>query len=316
MQQYPLHILKQFLIESLHMSVMCNMLIGNGHLTTTNTCTYITHAIVIPYRLMLVIRISLTSLRGIPHDLILAFGIFTNQRTTATGSNHLVTVKAQHPELAERPQYLSLKTGAKTFGSIFHHWNSIPIGYLHDTCTVIGHAVQCHRNNSFWLFSSLGNAVLDGFFQQFRRHVPSFFLRIHKYRNSPQISDRMRRRTECEALYNHFVTLSHSASQQSQMYCRRTGRKCHHFLAFAYKTFQILFKSIHIRTERNHPVRIEGFFYIFLFNTLLAHMGKAKINSFIHKYICDYLMIKLRIPHIVGNKKKGNGFINPFQISE
>ena len=30
------------------------------------------------------------------------------------------------------------------------------------------------------------------------------------------------------------------------------------------------------------------------------------------KYIYDYLMIRLRIPHIVGNKKKGKGFINPF----
>ena len=44
-------------------------------------------------------------------------------------------------------------------------------------------------------------------------------------------------------------------------------------------------------------------------------MGKAEINGFIHKYICDYLMIRFRIPHIVGNKKKGKGFINPFQIS-
>jgi hypothetical protein len=44
-------------------------------------------------------------------------------------------------------------------------------------------------------------------------------------------------------------------------------------------------------------------------------MGKAEINGFIHKYICDYLMIRLRIPHIVGNKKKGNGFIKPSQIS-
>jgi hypothetical protein len=44
-------------------------------------------------------------------------------------------------------------------------------------------------------------------------------------------------------------------------------------------------------------------------------MGKAEINGFIHKYICDYLMIRLLIPHIVRNKKKGKGFINPFQIS-
>jgi len=44
-------------------------------------------------------------------------------------------------------------------------------------------------------------------------------------------------------------------------------------------------------------------------------VGKAEINGFIHKYICDYLIIRLRIPHIVGNKKKGKGFINPFQVS-
>lgn len=43
-------------------------------------------------------------------------------------------------------------------------------------------------------------------------------------------------------------------------------------------------------------------------------MSKAKINSLIHKIYVIILM--MRFFHVVGNKKKGKGFINSFQMLE
>src|SRR5699024_6950393 len=99
---------------------------------------------------------------------------------------------------------------------------------------------------------------------------------------------------------------SHSTSHQSQVYSSRTGRQSHHMLILTYKSLQILFKAAYVRTEWNHPVRIESFLYEA--HLLAAHVSEAKINSLIHKIYVIILMI--RFPHVVGNKKERKDFIN------
>jgi len=70
--------------------MMSHMSISHRHLTTPDTRTNIRHPIIIPDPLMLVIRISLPSLRSVEHDLLLSLPVRTNQRTTTTGRNHLI----------------------------------------------------------------------------------------------------------------------------------------------------------------------------------------------------------------------------------
>ena len=64
--------------------MMSHMSISHRHLTTPNTRTNIRHPVIIPDPLMLVIRISLPSLRSVEHDLPLSLPVRTNQRTTTT----------------------------------------------------------------------------------------------------------------------------------------------------------------------------------------------------------------------------------------
>ena len=64
------------------MLVMGYMRIEHCHLSTTDTRTHIAHAVVITDGRMLVIRISIARLRGIPHDGVRILGIAANERTT------------------------------------------------------------------------------------------------------------------------------------------------------------------------------------------------------------------------------------------
>ena len=70
--------------------MMSHMSVSHRHLPTPDTRTNIRHPVIIPDPLMLVIRISLPSLRSVEHDLPLSLLIRTNQRTITTGRNHLI----------------------------------------------------------------------------------------------------------------------------------------------------------------------------------------------------------------------------------
>ena len=116
----------------------------------------------------------------------------------------------------------------------------------------------------------------------------------------------MGRGTKGKALYYHFVTLTNSASEQGQVYRCCTCTQGHYLFILSHEAFQTLLEGIHVRAKRNNPVRIEGFLYEA--HLLAAHVSEAKINSLIHKIYVIILMI--RFPHVVGNKKERKDFIN------
>lgn len=78
------HIGQQFLIKLLHMLMMLDMRIENSHLAATDTCANIGHTIVVADGSVLVVRICVTSLSGIPHYLIGILGIAANKSAAGT----------------------------------------------------------------------------------------------------------------------------------------------------------------------------------------------------------------------------------------
>ena len=158
------------------MLVVRNMCIQYGHLTTTDTCTHITHAIVESDGRVLIIWIRIACLCGQPHNLVSLFCIAANQSATATGGNHLVTIKRKHTILTEGSKYLTIKARTHTFGSILHHRDAIFVGDSHNLIYLIRHTIECYRHDSLRIFSSFLFTVKDCFLQQFRIHIPCIFL--------------------------------------------------------------------------------------------------------------------------------------------
>ena len=64
------------------MTVMGDMLIKDGHLSTSDTGTDVTHTIVVTHRLMMIVRVCLTGLGGVPHHTVTGLHIRTDERTT------------------------------------------------------------------------------------------------------------------------------------------------------------------------------------------------------------------------------------------
>ncbi len=60
---------QQLLIQLLNMLMMRNMIINHSHLSTAYTSTNVTHPVVIPNLLMLIVRITLPILSSIHHNL-------------------------------------------------------------------------------------------------------------------------------------------------------------------------------------------------------------------------------------------------------
>ena len=269
--------------------MMLNMVVYHRHLASANTRTDVRHAIVISYLLVLIVGVALTILRSIHHDFAPWVFIRRNQCSTTRSSNHLITIKRQHAILTESTKHLTIKPRTKSFGSILNHRNLVLIRNLHDTVNPVWHTIQCHRHNSLWLLACLSDSVLDSLFQQFRIHIPSVLLGIHEHRCRSKVCNRMARSTECEALHNHLIPRLHSACNQRQMYRCCTCTQRNDSLVLPTKVFQTLFKCIHIWTKRDNPIGIKGFFYVLLFQSFIAHVSQAQINSlsFWHN-ICFY----------------------------
>ena len=192
------------------MLMMSYMIVGNGHLSTTNTRTDVAHAVVVPYFLVLIIRIAFAILCGVHHDFSPFIFVSGDQCTTARGGNHLIAVETEHTIFTKRTQYLSVKLRAKTFCSILHHGNAILVGNLHNAVSFVGHTIQSHRHNCFWLLSRLSNSILNGLFEELWIHIPSILLGINEHWCCAKIGSRMRRCTECEALNTHFITRAYA----------------------------------------------------------------------------------------------------------
>ena len=207
---------------------MRQMIIHHGHLSTSDTSADIRHTVVIPDLLMLIVRITLTILRSIHHDLAPVVFVLSNQRTAPRRCNHLIAIERQYAILTKRTQRLSLIARAKSFSRILYDGDTILIGNLHDTVSLVWHTVERYRHDSLRRLPSLGDTVFDSHLQQFRIHVPRIRLRIDQHRRSPQIRHRVRRSTERKALHNHLISRLHATVQQPQMHRRRPRRQRHH----------------------------------------------------------------------------------------
>jgi len=234
---------------------------------------------------MLIIRVRLSRLGSIEHDLLFRLLIRANQCSAAGSGNHLVPVKREYTIPSKRSANLSVVPAAQPFGGIFDNRNSILISNSHDFLNLCRHPVQINKDDRLRLLARLGNPVFYGLFQQYRIHIPSIGLRIHKNWNSPQISYWMRRGTKGKTLYNHFVSRTDTAGQQGQMHGSRAGGKSNNSfvqrsmgilsLRIINKCFQIVLKSVDIRTKRHNPIGIESFLDILLFHACLTHVSQT-----------------------------------------
>ena len=155
---------------------MLDMRIQNSHLAATDTRTNIRHTIIVTDSRMLIIRIRITSLRSIPHNLIGILRIAANE-SAATGSrNHLIAVERQHAVLAESSEHLTVETRTHTLSGILDHRNPILLRNRHNLVNVIRHTIKRHRHNSLRITPCLLLPVNDSLLQQYRIHIPSLRL--------------------------------------------------------------------------------------------------------------------------------------------
>ena len=171
--------------------MMYDVLISHRHLTTTDTCTNVTHPIVIAYLFVLIIRISLTGLSGIEHNLFLGILIRTNQGTTATGGYHLIPVEAQDTIRTERATHLAVKRTAESLGGILNYRNIILGSYGHDLVNLAGHTIKIDWDNRFRFPPCLIDTVSNRCLQKYRIHIPGILLAVHKYGCGTEVRHRM-----------------------------------------------------------------------------------------------------------------------------
>ena len=189
------------------------MLIKDNHLSTSDTCTDVTHTIVVTHRLMMIVRICLTGLGGVPHHTVTSLHIRTDERTATRGGDHLVAIERQDAKISERTHDTSLIPGTKTLCRIFQHRDVVTGSDSQDLIDFGRHAIEIDGHDGLRLSSSQGNTVFDGLFEQLRIHVPGFCLGIDHDRRGTQILDRMGGGTESKALHQHLVARSYATSQ-------------------------------------------------------------------------------------------------------
>ena len=276
------------------MTVMGDMLIKDGHLTTSDTGTDVTHTIVVSHRLMMVIRISLTGLGGVPHHTVTGLHIRTDERTATRGGDHLVAIERQDAIATEGTHDASLVPGTEALGRILHHRDVVTGSDSQDLIDLGWHAIEIDGHDGLRLTASQGDTVLDGLFEQLGIHVPGFRLGIDHDRRGTQILDRVGGGTEGKALHQHFVARSYATSQQSEVDGCRPGGEGYdlpgkHRGAVRLSAdilLQVFFKAIDIGSEGNDPIRVERLLDILLFPTSLTHVGQTQIDS-----ICHYMMM-------------------------
>ena len=109
--------------------------------------------------------------------------------------------------------------------------------------------------------------------------------RPHKHRLCTEICGRVGRSAESKSLNQHFITWFYTATYQCKVYSSSTGTKSYDFTLATHKVFKVILKRTYVRSQGYHPVSIKSLFYIFFFNTLLAHVSKAEINCLFRNII-------------------------------
>ena len=125
MKRDSLHISQQLTIQTAQILMVRYVLIHHRHLAATDTCTNVTHPIIIAYTLMLVVGIGLTGLGSIEHNLFLRLLIRANQSTATAGGYHLVAIERKHAVFAKSSEDLPVKLASKAFGGILYDRNTI-----------------------------------------------------------------------------------------------------------------------------------------------------------------------------------------------
>ena len=212
------------------MAMMGHMVVGDGHLSTPDTCADVAHAVVIADRLVLVVGISLAGLHRIPFHLLPCFFVRTDQCSATRGRNHLVAVERHDAVVTEGAHDPALVSRSEGFGSILQHRDVVFVGDGHNLVDLRGHAVEIHSDNGLGLLAGLLDSVFNSRLQQFRVHIPGILLRVNHDGRSTYVTDRVRRGTERKALHQHLVAHAYAQCHQSQVHSRRTTRQRHNFL--------------------------------------------------------------------------------------
>lgn len=180
---------EQFGISLLHPPMVVDTAVDNLHLGPTDTRTEVGHSVIVSDFLMLIIRISLAGLRGIPHYASARILVGADESAATAGSDHLVTVERQHSETSECAEHLSVVAGAETFSRILDDGDTILIGHLQDFADFIWHTIEGDRDNGFGRASGFFDTVGDCPFEKDGGNVPRVTFRIDENRCSSDVCD-------------------------------------------------------------------------------------------------------------------------------
>ena len=143
-----------------------------------------------------------------------------------------------------------------------------------------GHPVEMHRNHRRRLGAPTGHAVLDGRLQGLGVQVPGLPFGIYKYGNRPLVNDGIGRGRESHALAEDLIACLHPHENQGQVQGRRSAAQRRRMVHPAIGT-QILFETVHMRTQGGNPIGRKGFLHIALFG--FTHVGRGEPNFGIHR---------------------------------
>ena len=153
--RYPGHVGQQLLIECLHVLVVSKVIPQHRHLSATDAGADIREAVVVSDGGMVVVRIGITRLGGIPHDLRRVRLRATDQRSSARGGDHLISIEREDTKPSEGAQHLTIIAGAHPLSSILHHGDAVLIRYRHDLIDPVGHTIERHGNDRLGVPSGL-----------------------------------------------------------------------------------------------------------------------------------------------------------------
>src|SRR5690606_33193386 len=125
------------------------MLIEHLHLPPANTGTNITHSVLIPYLTMLIMRSVVSGLRRKKNSFVFQFFCMRNNGTTTRGGDNLVSVKRQHPNIAQGATLLAFIGASQSFCRIFQNRDVIFLRYRLDFIGFKRHAIKVHGYNRF-----------------------------------------------------------------------------------------------------------------------------------------------------------------------
>ena len=274
------------------------MFIEDKHLPTTDTRTNIAHTVVVTDMGMLVMRSGITSLRSV--ELCLSGLLFrtTDQSTSPGSRDHLVAIERESGQFTECATLPSVQFRTQSLRGILQYGDTITTRNIHDLVHLGRYTVKVDRNNSLRELTRLAQTVLYSLLEQYRIHIPGILLTVHKNRFGLQIRNRIGRGGKSKTLADHFITGLHIQKNQAQVKCSRSSTQSHYTTVFMQIFGQRLLKSIHVRSQRDNPVRIKGLFYKVLLTA--THVSKRKPDSFVH----NKLFIIISFSYVIGNQEE------------